>query len=265
MTHLKSYSIIVSLLFCIFLNTNVVAHNPALSFDNIGEDYKAFYSKDRLLRLGGAFVLMGIVANTNADQQIHDWYRTDVESHRTNGFSPYVKEFGEKKYVVPASLGLSYYQSYDSTNSLANFGANTARAYVVGAPAMLAMQRVTGGSRPDETNRYANKKASQWRFMHDNNGVSGHSFMGAVPFLTLAKMNQDNEPLRIALLIASTLTAWSRVNDGDHYFSQAVLGWYIAYESVDAVFDVNHAHDEANKTQLTVDPMLLQIGITKRW
>lgn len=234
------------------------AQNPTLSFDNISKDYDAFYDKDRLLRLGGAFAVMSLFANTSADQQIQDWYAQNVESHRTNKLSFYAKQFGEKKYAVPAALALSQYQHFQKNDAVGQFGANTARAYVVGTPAMLLMQKVTGASRPVEQHRYQNKDASKWRFLHDNNGVSGHSFMGAVPFLTIAKMNEDNDAIKVAALLASTLTAWSRVNDGSHYFSQAVLGWYMAYESVDAVFEVNERGEQKDK-------MLFRIGITREW
>jgi len=66
--------------------------------------------------------------------------------------------------------------------------------------------------------------------------VSGHAFVGAVPFLTLAKMAENQKPLQVLAYALSVLTAWSRVNDNAHYTSQAILGWYMAYESVDAVF-----------------------------
>ena len=61
----------------------------------------------------------------------------------------------------------------------------------------------------------------------------------AVPFLTIARMNEENKPVKYLALLASTFTAWSRINDNAHYFSQAALGWYLAYESVDAVFDAD--------------------------
>ncbi len=67
-------------------------------------------------------------------------------------------------------------------------GVYASRAYLVGAPAMLLMQNVTGGSRPEEMDH-----GSKWDPFHDDNGVSGHAFMGAVPFLTLANMYDDNK------------------------------------------------------------------------
>ena len=94
---------------------------------------------------------------------------------------------------------------------------------------MLALQVLTGGGRPSES-----PESSQWQPLHDNNGVSGHSFMGAIPFLSAAKMT-DNIWVKGTLYAVSTLPGLSRVNDDDHYFSQAFLGWYLALLAESAV------------------------------
>jgi membrane-associated phospholipid phosphatase len=144
---------------------------------------------------------------------------------------------GEGKYLIPLSIGaaaIGYLAPDDSgLGPVGRWGGNTARAYLVGAPSMLFMQMVTGGSRPDDT-----EGDSNWYPFNDNNGVSGHAFMGAVPFITLAKMNYDN-PSKWLFYGASLLTAWSRLNDNDHYFSQSMLGWIMAYQSVSAVMKTN--------------------------
>jgi hypothetical protein len=52
--------------------------------------------------------------------------------------------------------------------------------------------------------------------------------------LTAAKMT-DNPFLKYPLYVGSTLTGLSRINDNKHYFSQAVLGWWIAFLAVNSV------------------------------
>jgi len=94
----------------------------------------------------------------------------------------------------------------------------------VGGPPALLWQHAIGASRPDEDD-------SRWRPFEDNNGVSGHSFMGAVPFIAAAKM-AENPSIRYSLYLGSMLCGWSRINDDRHYLSQAALGWWIAYLSV---------------------------------
>jgi hypothetical protein len=112
---------------------------------------------------------------------------------------------------------------------LGDFGTRTIRAYGVGAPPMLFMQTALGASRPGET-RYR----SRWKPLDDSNAVSGHAFVGAVPFITAAKMTED-PLLKGGLYFCSTLTGWSRVNDNRHYLSQAWLGWWMAFLACQAV------------------------------
>lgn len=78
-------------------------------------------------------------------------------------------------------------------------------------------------SRPEEITQ-----GSQWHALRDNNGISGHAFMGSLPFITAAKMTQS--PASKALWYAgSTIAPLSRVNDGAHYSSQVALGWWLAF------------------------------------
>ena len=67
-----------------------------------------------------------------------------------------------------------------------------------------------------------------------------------MPFLTAASMT-ENRLLRGALFVASGWTAWSRINDDQHYLSQALLGWYFAYQAVRAV---NHTEWEERRVHL---------------
>jgi hypothetical protein len=75
---------------------------------------------------------------------------------------------------------------------------------------------------------------SRWHPFRHNHGVSGHAFVGAVPFLTAASMT-DSYVLKALLVAGSFGPAWSRIHTDDHYFSQVFLGWAIAYLSVQSV------------------------------
>ncbi len=102
-------------------------------------------------------------------------------------------------------------------------------AYLVGGPANLAMQRITGGSSPGESS-----DSSHWRPFNDDNGVSGHAFIGAVPFLTLAGMSDSKFSVYLSYA-ASTLAGLSRINDNAHFPSQVFLGWFMAFEATGSV------------------------------
>jgi K+ transporter len=83
---------------------------------------------------------------------------------------------------------------------------------------------VLGADRPSEGG------SSAWMPFHSRHGVSAHAFIGGVPFMTAANM-AGNVYVKAALYGMSTLTGLSRINDDQHYLSQAALGWYIAYLS----------------------------------
>ena len=199
--------------------------------ETIINDYRAFYSHERLTRMGLGFGAGAIVANTNIDRYVQDRYQSGLRNSGTDDFGDAAKVLGEGKYLIPIALLSAGTKYIDDNSPIGAWGAYTSRAYLTGGPAALLMQRVTGGSRPRES-----ENDSRWRPFDDNNGVSGHAFIGAVPFLTLSRMIEDNDLLKYLAYAGSFLAAWSRVNDDSHYLSQAALGWYMAWESVDAVF-----------------------------
>jgi len=235
--------------------------NSSIS-ETVSGDYKNFYASDRLVRMGIAFGAGAIMANTNIDMSIRDWYQDKVRSDRTNSWSSAeestaafrAKLFGEGKYMVPVALLAASVNYLDTDTAVGNWGANASRAYIVGLPAMWAMQFATGAARPSHNA----PSGSAWRpFNNDGyaHGVSGHSFVGAVPFLTIAYMNPDNGWVKYPAYLASMAAGWSRVNDDVHFPSQVILGWYMAWEAVDSVSD----HNEKRKG-VKIAPMAVYDG-----
>ena len=115
---------------------------------------------------------------------------------------------------------------------------------------MLLMQRVTGASRPGESN-----SGSHWRPFHDCNGVSGHAFMGAVPFLCAGKMT-DEIPFKVAFYAASVFPCVQRIVSDKHYISQTFLGWTMAYVAATAVDRTEQAD-----RRVTVFPVFTDDGV----
>ncbi len=199
--------------------------------------YRWRTARDFGLVLSGAAVL----ANTSMDQHFRNWVQDDVRSTETDHFSNFWKNFGEGEIFIPAYAALAgaglLLQDIPACNVAGDFGYQVSRSYLVGLPPMLLMQYTTGGSRPGE-----DEHDSYWRPFTDNNGVSGHAFVGAVPFMTAANM-VENRFFKLGLYTLSTLPGWSRVNDDDHYLSQICLGWcmaYLACRSVDATETDQH-------------------------
>jgi len=222
------------------------------SFSRFGEavktDYADFYSLGRLEKLAAGLAVGGLVANTSVDDDIHEWYTNEVRSAHTDDLSEIVKPLGNHWIGIPVYAGASLLRLYGENNStcgvIGEWGERSLRTVMVGAPAVGALQWILGGARPEEG-------ASTWRPFQDSNGVSGHSFMGAVPLMSAAKMT-DNRILKSAFYFGSTLCGLSRVNDDDHYFSQSLLGWWLAYLSASSVDGT-----ERENRDLTLAPVLI--------
>jgi len=194
-------------------------------------DYEHFYDGpsiiDRTLALG----LAATFAHTSIDQEVRDWYQDQIRDSHTDRWARHGKHFGEL-YTIGIYGGvllLGKMTEKTCVGSLANEWADRSlRSVAVGGPAVLTLQFVLGAARPVEM------EGSHWRPFNDTNAVSGHAFLGAIPFLTAASMT-ENRLLRSGLMIASGWTAWSRINDDQHYLSQAMLGWFFAWQAVQSV------------------------------
>jgi hypothetical protein len=198
---------------------------------DIISDHDSFYSSNSLRHLSVVLVGAWVLANTAADEEIQDWYREEIRSRETDDVSRLVKPMGNGRAVVPAcvvTLILGHLAGDAPSGSLLRqWSGRSLRAMLLGAPPVLFLQVATGASRPSEGD-------SRWHPFEDDNGVSGHSFVGAVPFLSAARMTQDRLPKSL-FYVGSMLCGLSRVNDDAHYLSQSALGWWVAYLATGSV------------------------------
>lgn len=191
----------------------------------IKSDYGEFYLKgSNLLMLGTGIGVNGIFANTHLDRNIQNAYSDHIKSSTTDDISEWVKQPGEGLYTVPALLG--GYLFFRDT-SVGDWSQRSLRALAIGVPSVLSLQYVIGSESPVDG-------GSGWKPFQSDNAVSGHGFVGSVPFITAAQMI-DNIALKSILYGVSILPALSRINDNQHYFSQAALGWYAGLLSCNAV------------------------------
>ena len=200
------------------------------------EDQKNLYRRENLLPFALVFGGSAVLANTSMDQNFANWYQRRVRTSSTDSVAGVAKVFGDGFYFIPAGVGISLLHCIDREwhpekpkSVIGEFGYRTTRGYLVGAIPLTVGQSFLGGTRPRDA-RYH----SSWQPFEDDNGVSGHAFIGAVPFITAAQMT-DRPLLKGLFYTVSVLPAWSRVNDDQHYLSQVILGWYIAYLSVSSV------------------------------
>ncbi|MEQ1904554.1 MAG: phosphatase PAP2 family protein [Pirellulaceae bacterium] len=204
-------------------------------FNRLLDDQKNFYSRDSLIGLGLAFGAGAAVANTDWDHQIHRRFQTNVHGAASDEWFEFLhanKELGNGYYTLPV-MGAAWLISETidgprQLETLGDWGERSLRGFAVGAVPLVVMQSVTGASRPGEPN------GSGWDPLQDDNGVSGHSFMSALPFITAAKLTNSRWK-KAFWYSASAIGPLSRVNDNAHYPSQAGLGWFVAYAAASAV------------------------------
>ena len=211
-------------------------------------DYCNFYSFPSLAELLVGTGVAATMANTNIDTDFRHWYQCDVRSPDTNHFSDVWMPTGNGRYVIPVmgtlALADKVLPNEPWLEPVSDFGDRTTRACLVGAPPLLLMQELTGGARPSDVGR-----PSEWRPFQDDHGLSGHAFIGAVPFITAADMS-DNVWAKYDLYFCSTLTGVCRINNDRHYLSQVCLGWWMGYLSCQAV-----TASERTNTHILVTPL----------
>lgn len=200
---------------------------------SLAYDHREFYScRSTMLLLAGLGVA-AVPANTSLDQDFQDWYEEDVRNESTDDLAARVDWFGHGWATLPVYVSLSLlapaFEDHSPTcGVLGDWSGRCVRSFLVGGPPLIALRYLLGASRPIE------EIGSHWKPFDDTNSVSGHAFVGALPFLNAARMT-DSPCMKVVLYGASTLTAWARVNNQKHYLSQVMLGWWLAWLAVDAV------------------------------
>ena len=197
------------------------------------EDYRNFYSCESLVCLTAAFGAGALMANTGFDTTLQTAWQTSVTPTIVGNVS-LTKPIGEGRYALAvfgaaAATGLIF-EGRPSGDIVGEWGSRSLRMFVVGAPPLYGLQWATGASRPNDNSSVG----SGWKFGQDDNGVSGHAFVGAIPFLAAAEM-VENPWAKGGLYVCSTFVGFSRINDNRHYPSQVFLGWYLAWASSMAI------------------------------
>ena len=201
--------------------------------DLVRDDLRQFYSAPVLGGLALGVGAAAPLANTSADRTIRRWYQERIRRDGLNPVSTAASIGGQAWVVWPLWMECNALrggagEDYYLDGGLYEWGNRSLRAVATGYPAVLGLYVLLGASRPGYNDD------SRWHPFQDIHGVSGHTFVGAIPFLTAATM--VDEPLyKVPLFLGSFLTGWSRIHDDRHYFSQVALGWWIAYLSVHSV------------------------------
>jgi hypothetical protein len=205
-----------------------------LDFTLACDDYAHYYTGPKLTSLALAVALAAPLANTSGDHDVQRWYQQRVRVNGLDTLSDVANYGGQLWVALPicmeaaAVTGLMEAGPFDD-GGFHEWAHRSLRATAVGYPPVIALYFLLGSARPTEG-------TSRWQPFQDWHGVSGHTFIGAIPFLTAAAMT-DDPLLKAPLFVGSLLTGWSRIHDDQHYLSQVALGWWLAYLAVRAVDD----------------------------
>ncbi len=197
-------------------------------FQGTGRQWRRNYGRRSFMRLGGATVLAGILAYSGTDEAIESFHDGTVRSGTSDRLAHGLKFFGERFWFSNWFL-VAAIDAWWQSGSFSRWGRGNFEAMIVGLPVLWTVQRGLGANRPSSDNGNP-----RWRPLAADNSASGHAFMSAVPWLTLAARS-GRWPVAVGSRLASVATGWSRLNDRKHYPSQIILGWTIAWNAVAAV------------------------------
>ena len=244
--HFRCFLTIVFLVSTIHGQADSSRVNRRLFITDIAGDLRHFYSLRTQTVWTLALAGSAIFSFTPIDKSIKDAFQENIRGPRSDAVAKMVKPFGNWQYSFPiytcCSL-LDYFQWENQPQflyNIGNWGTRSSRALFLGFPYMVIFQRLIGSGRPATDN-------SKWLPFQNASGLSGHAYVGAVPFLAAASMT-DNPWVKGLFITASTATAISRINDNKHYTSQTVLGWLLAWLSVRAV---SRSEDKNNPRSLS--------------
>lgn len=221
-------------------------------WDAVIQDYKEHYSPTGLIYLGGLLSVGGIFANTSIDMEISHYWQNHIRSNKTNQLSEAVDTFTQLRQirvVIPSYLtAMALNDTLQSpwTEPVGRWGEHSIRVLLLGAPQQAILTEALGSHRP-----YGE---SGWSWFDSNRGVSGHAFYGAVPLISAAAVSESWQA-KCFFYSLSTLPALSRINTNKHYFSQALMGWSIAFLSSQSVLRANCKLTQQKKISMAFLPI----------
>ncbi len=217
-------------------------------------DFRYHYSWEPLRDVLLGFGVAAIVANGEIDDRVQEVFRDKLNGEAGGKFATFFNDFGDAAQplsVLPVYLGAMWLGGYgaDTDSGVARWGGDSLRAMLVASPQLVVLSHVSGGQRPEEGN-------SGWNEFEDDNGVSGHAFYGAVPILSAARL-VERRWLKYSLYAVSTLPGFARVHSDKHYFSQSLMGWWLAYTATRSVQQTNRLRSE-----ILLTPVALEDGFS---
>jgi hypothetical protein len=206
-----------------------------------GLQWRRAYGRRALLRYGVALGTAAVLAHLGGDASFDRWHTRTLDVREGRGgrdqrpspsdrVAAAAKPTGERWWFLVwlvTALGDWLWRS----TSFTRWGRANFEACCVGLPSLWVIQRGLGANRPS-----SDGGSPRWRPLQNANSASGHAFIGAVPWWTLAR-RLDAQAAQVAVTALGMVAGWSRLNDRKHFLSQVLLGWTIAWTAVEATDD----------------------------
>lgn len=183
--------------------------NPGLS--------KEVFSKKNLLIFGGVLGTAFLLDEIAKDGITHN------QNGFFDGFTDISNEFGEKKYLAPATLATWAIAIAIDDERLATTAMNSAKALISGAILTESSKFIAGRSRPDMNRGSMHFDAFNGKGNDRKSFPSGHAFVAWSVFTPFA------EEYSKWIYVIPAGVSFARMYRNRHWFSDVVLGGGIGY------------------------------------
>lgn len=178
---------------------------------------KEVFSKKNLLVFGGLLGSAFLLDELVKDGMTHN------QNGFLDGFTDISNEFGEKKYLAPATLATWAIATAIDDERLAATAMNSAKALICGAVLTESTKFIAGRSRPDMNRGSMHFDAFNGRGNDTKSFPSGHAFVAWSVFTPFAQ-----EYSKWIYVIPAGVSL-ARMYRNRHWFSDVVLGGGIGY------------------------------------
>lgn len=183
--------------------------------------------------LTASFVVAASVGLYAYDQDIKDWFQ-DKRNSTTNDLAKVFTPIGNPLLAVPA-MGLVYlYGEHRQSEKAKRIGLLGVESIVLSGAFTGALKFATHRPRPDTGERYNKWEASRF-FSTDNISFPSLHTSTAFSMAKVLAAEADNPYVTPVVYALASLVGLARLNDNDHWASDAFVGAAIGYFTAAAV------------------------------
>ena len=176
-----------------------------------------------------ALVVGAIATATLADRGLNDWFQ-DRRSAASNGAARVFRNGGEPEFTFGIPAGILAAGVISGRPELRRGGGRVLLSVVTAGLTTGALKKLTGRLRPAQTDDPLLFEP----FSSHDAFPSGHATM-AFALATSLSEEIDNRWASAALYAFATGTAWSRMNDRRHWFSDVLAGAAVGFTAAKIV------------------------------